>query len=159
MQMLNKFFMFSQTLSSSPWLSWSERKFLRGAFYSFCLDYPQKKGNVRLHWSLRFHSTRFFMMVLPGEVRTQLFIGFIHSRELSDFECWQYSPVLGVRVRSRRPCWCTEKIVFLKKNPLGIWFYYYAKLEQYFFNVLYTNCSFSSAIITQDERTNFCPCN
>ena len=113
-----------------PKLSWRKRKLLRGAFYSFCLDYPQKKGNIRvtLVFTLAFLSILFteqqfrqyyyrnLWWYFPAEARTQLFIGLIHSRGLSDFECWQYSSILGFQVRSRRPCWCTEKWSFWKKT-------------------------------------------
>ena len=61
MQMLNKFLMVSQTLSSSSKAKPKWEKSLRGAFYSFCLDYPQKKCNVRvtLGFTFAFHSIRF----------------------------------------------------------------------------------------------------
>ena len=43
---------------------------------------------------------------------------------------------------SPRPCWCTDQQ--RKKSLLGIWVYYYAKLEWHFAIVWYTNMAVSS---------------
>ena len=48
---------------------------------------------------------------------------------------------LGFHLTSRRPCCCEEQS---RKSLLGIWFYYYAKLERHFAILWYTNLAVSS---------------
>ena len=66
MQMLNKFIMVSQTLSSSSKAKLMWEKIFAVSFYSFnyfCLYYRQKKFNViELHWALCLHFTRLLVL-------------------------------------------------------------------------------------------------
>ena len=95
MQMLNKFIMVSQTLSSSSKAKPTWEKIFAVSFYSFnyfCLDYRQKKFNViELHRALCLPFTRLLVLnnnfdniiiaIYDGAVRTQLFIKCVHARD------------------------------------------------------------------------------
>ena len=89
MQMLNKFVMVSQTLSSSSKAKLMLEKIFCGElFIHFALIMGRKRTMSQLHWALCLHSTRFFLL----------------NNNLDNIIIAIYDD--GFHVRS---CWCTEK--------------------------------------------------